>query len=78
MTIYHPTNEFIFKSNLDLSSDLSTLISRAEDYLHSLKSPSDFWDKKDQMDQQEKINEVTKYINGLHTIMNFAIDSRLT
>lgn len=78
MTIYHADNEFIFKSRLDLCSDLSTLISRAEDYLYSLKSPSDFWDKKDQDEQQEKINEVNKYINSLHTIVNFAIDSRLT
>lgn len=70
MSIYHSSLEFIFKSDFSINNDLNTLLNHAEDYRYSLKSPDGFWDKKDQVEQREKIKEVETYINNLNALIN--------
>ena len=74
--LYQSPHEFIFKSDFDLGSDLSTLLYKTQYYKESLKSPCDFWEKELQDEQQEKIDEVNNYITNLYRLIDCLIERR--
>lgn len=78
MSIYYEQSEFIFKTDFTyVSNDINRLISNAENYLHALKEPNEFWEKSEQLEQLNKINEVKDYLNKLNRLLIIMMELKI-